>query len=197
MYIEESQINKIPSIGTKAPDLELEIFHDKQIKKTRLSEYHGRWLILFFYPADFTFVCPTELEDMADHYPQFQANNAEVISISTDTAFVHKAWQDQSPAIQKIRFPMAADPSGKISRAFGAYIAEQGLARRATFLLNAEGIVKAFEFHDDGIGRNAGELLRKLQAAAYVETHGGEVCPARWKPGDKTLSPGLDLVGKI
>lgn len=175
----------------------MEAFHDNEIKKTRLNDYRGKWLILFFYPADFTFVCPTELAELADNYEEFKKLGAEVISISTDTVFVHKAWHDSSPAIKKINFPMAADPTGRLCRAFGVYIEEQGLSWRGTFIIDPDGIVKACEMHDNSIGRSAVELLRKLQAAQYVREHSGEVCPASWKPGAATLKPGLDLVGKI
>ncbi len=189
--------NKLPVIGKPIASFELEAFHNEKIKKIKLSDYHGQWLILFFYPADFTFVCPTELEEMANHYDEFQKLNTEVLSVSTDTVFVHKAWHDNSPAIKKINFPMLADPTGKLCREFGTYIEDEGLALRGTFLIDPEGILKAFEIHDNSIGRSADELLRKVQAAQYVAAHGGEVCPANWKPGEKTLKPGLDLVGKI
>ena len=154
-------------------------------------------MVVFFYPADFTFVCPTELEDMAEHYAALQEMNVEVVSVSTDTPFAHKAWHDTSEAIKKIQFPMAADPTGEISRAFGVYIADEGVALRGTFIIDPDGILKAFEVHDNSIGRNAAELVRKIQAAQYVATHGGEACPAKWKPGEDTLTPGVDLVGKI
>lgn len=184
-------------INTQIPDLSFDIFHNNQIQRVNFSNYKGKWLILFFYPADFTFVCPTELEEMADLYPQFTALNCEVVSVSTDTAFVHKAWHDTSPAIKKINYPMAADPTGTICKTFRTYIPEEGLSYRASIVINPDGVVKAFEMHDNSIGRSAEELLRKLQAAQYVSEHSGEVCPAKWKPGSATLRPGLDLVGKI
>ncbi len=189
--------NKLPVIGKQIPDFELDTLIDDQIKRVKLSDYRGKWLVLFFYPADFTFVCPTELEDMADHYEKFQAINTDILSVSTDTVFVHKAWHDHSPAIKKIAYAMAADPTGKLCRELGVYIEEEGLALRGTFIFDTEGFLKAFEVNDNSIGRNATELIRKLEAAQYVSEHGGEVCPANWKPGEKTLKPGLDLVGKI
>jgi len=192
------EVQKIPTlIGTKLPEMELEIFSNNDTKKVKLSDYKGKWLILFFYPADFTFVCPTELEDMAELYDQFKENDAEVISVSTDTVFVHKAWHDNSPAIGKIKFPMGADPTGKLCRALGTYIEEEGLSFRGSFIIDPDGVVKAYEVHDNSIGRSADELLRKLQAAKFVREHGGKVCPAKWKPGADTLTPGLDLVGKL
>lgn len=176
---------------------EFEVFHEGKIKKIKLTNYVGKWLILLFYPADFTFVCPTELEEAANHYEEFQKLGAELISVSTDTAFVHKAWYDNSPAIKKIKFPMLADPSGKLCRAFNTYIDDEGLSLRGTFIIDPESVLKAYEMHDNSIGRSAKELLRKLQAAIFVRENKGEVCPASWKPGEKTLKPGLDLVGKI
>ncbi len=184
-------------IGQKVPDIELEAFHNNTVKKVRLTDYQGKWLVLIFYPADFTFICPTELEEMADNYAKFKQLGAEVLSVSTDTVFVHKAWHDVSPAIKKIKFPMLADPTGKLCRAFGTYIEEQGLSLRASFIIDPDGIVKAFEMHDNSIGRSAEEILRKLQAAKFVREHKGYVCPASWRPGKKTLKPGLELVGKI
>ena len=177
--------------------LAFEAFQNEEIKKINLDSYRGKWVVLMFYPADFTFVCPTELEDYADNYSEFVKNNAEVFSVSTDTVFVHKAWHDSSPAIKKINFPMIADPTGKLCKIFGTYIEEEGLSLRGTFLIDPDGKLKVFEIHDNSIGRSASEMLRKLQAAKFVRENKGEVCPARWKPGNKTLKPGLDLVGKI
>ncbi len=186
-----------PLIGQVLPDLSVEIYQNDKTPMVKLSDYRGKWLILFFYPADFTFVCPTELEEMAILYGEFQKLNAEIMSVSTDTVFVHKAWHDHSPAIKKITFPMAADPTGNLCRSLGTYIPNEGLSLRGTFIVDPEGVVKAMEIHDNSIGRSAKEVLRKLQAAIYVREHGGEVCPASWQPGDKTLTPGMDLVGKI
>ncbi len=194
---ENLNINKLPIIGRKITDFDLEVYQNEQIKRVKLSDFQGKWLVLFFYPADFTFVCPTELEDMAEHYEKFKEINTEVLSVSTDTVFVHKAWHDHSPAIKKIAYGMAADPTGKLCRELGVYIEEEGVSLRGTFIFDTEGILKAFEVNDNSIGRNATELIRKLEAAQYVSKHGGEVCPANWKPGEKTLKPGLDLVGKI
>ena len=184
-------------IGQQVPDIELQAFHNEDTKKFRLSDFKGKWLAMIFYPADFTFVCPTELEEAADLYNEFTKVGAEILSVSTDTVFVHKAWHDQSPSIKKIRFPMVADPTGALSRAFGTYIEEAGLSLRGSFTIDPDGVLKAFEIHDNSIGRSASELLRKLHAAQFVREHGGEVCPANWKPGADTLKPGLDLVGKI
>jgi NADH-dependent peroxiredoxin subunit C len=184
-------------IGSKVKDIELEAFHNNAIVKFKPSDYKGKWLVLFFYPADFTFVCPTELEELANNYNKFKDLNVEIASVSTDTAFVHKAWHDNSPAIKKIEYPMVADPTGKLCQTLGTYIPEEGLSWRATFIIDPEGIIKAYEMHDNSIGRSAEELLRKIQAAQYVNEHDGLVCPASWKPGGDTLKPGLDLVGKI
>ncbi|MFC2143618.1 redoxin domain-containing protein [Candidatus Aenigmatarchaeota archaeon] len=178
-------------------DMELDAYHDDDIKKVKLSDYRGKWLVLVFYPADFTFVCPTELEELADLYEEFKNSGAEVMSVSTDTAFVHKAWHDTSPAIKKIKFPMLADPTGCLSKEFGTYIEKEGLSLRGSFIVDPDGILKACEINDNSIGRSAAELLRKLQAAKFVRENNGQVCPASWKPGEKTLKPGMDLVGKI
>jgi len=157
----------------------------------------GKWSAFVFYPADFTFVCPTELEDLADRYAEFQKLGVEVYGVSTDTHFAHKAWQDVSPAIKKVKYPLIGDPTTTLSRNFEVLIEEEGLALRGSFLVNPEGVIKVMEVHDNGIGRDAGELLRKAKAAQYVASHPGEVCPAKWQEGEKTLKPGLDLVGKI
>ncbi len=184
-------------IGQTISDFELEAFQGEQIKKIKLSDYRGKWLVLLFYPADFTFICPTELEEAAERYEEFKKNGAEIISVSTDTVFAHKAWHDTSPAVKKIGYPMAADPTGKLCKEFGTYIEEEGLSLRGSFIIDPDGILKACEIHDNSIGRSAAELLRKLQAAKFVRDNKGQVCPASWKPGEKTLKPGLDLVGKI
>ncbi|MFZ6036168.1 MAG: peroxiredoxin [Patescibacteria group bacterium] len=184
-------------IGREIPDFELESFYKNDFHKIRLSEYRGRWLVMLFYPADFTFVCPTELSAAADYYDRFQAINAEIVSISTDTAYVHKAWHDESKAIHKITFPMLADPTGQVCRAFGTYLEDEGLSLRASLIIDPEGRLRAMDIHDNSIGRSIEEIYRKLQASQYVHEHAGEVCPASWKPGDKTLKPDIALVGKI
>ena len=185
-------------VGKPIPDCTLTAYQNDELIDVTLSNYKGKWLILFFYPADFTFVCPTELEEMANLYPAFQKEGAEVLSVSTDTKWVHKAWHDTSDAIKKITFPMLADPTQKLSRAFGVYIEEDGVDLRGSFVIDPEGVLQAMEVHADGVGRNAKELLRKLKAAKFVHEHGGsQVCPANWEEGDDTLKPGLDLVGKI
>ncbi len=184
-------------INALAPNFEAEAYQNDVIKKVTLDNYKGQWVVLFFYPADFTFVCPTELGDLADHYEEFQKLGVEILSISTDTKFVHKAWHDQSPTIRKIKFPMVADPTGAISRAYGTYIYEEGLSLRGTFIIDPDGVLKTYEMNDNSIGRSSAELIRKIQAAQFVRKNGGEVCPVNWQPGKKTLKPGLDLVGKI
>lgn len=184
-------------IGQKIPDVELQAYQNEDVKKLKLSDYKGKWLVLLFYPADFTFICPTELEEAAAFYGEFLKAGAEILSVSTDTVYVHKAWHDVSPAIKKIKFPMVADPTGNLCREFGTYIDEAGLSLRGSFIIDPDGILKAYEIHDNSIGRSAEEILRKVQAAKFVRENKGEVCPANWKPGKKTLKPGLDLVGKI
>ena len=184
-------------INEEVPDFSAKAFHENNVKEIKLSNYKGKWVVMFFYPADFTFVCPTELEELAGKYEELKRMNVEVFSVSTDTEFVHKAWHDNSPAIKKVNYPMLADPTGKICKLFGTYIREEGLSLRGTFIIDPDRKLKAFEIHDNSIGRNADELIRKIQAAQFVREHGGEVCPANWKPGSKTLKPGLELVGKI
>jgi len=187
-----------PLVGKKLPDLVLQTYHEGKEKTINISEYRGKWLALIFYPADFTFICPTELEDIAEMYQKFQAEGAEVLSVSTDSVYVHKAWHDQSPAIKKINFPMIADRAGKLSRSLGVYLEDEGQALRGSFIIDPDGSIKAMEVHDNSIGRSAAELLRKLQAAKFVyDNNGAIVCPANWRPGEKTLKPGMDLVGKI
>ncbi len=157
----------------------------------------GKWSVLFFYPADFTFVCPTELEDLADNYGEFKKLGVEVYSVSTDTHFSHKAWHDTSPAIGKIEYPMIADPTHALSRNFDVLIEDAGIADRGTFVIDPQGRIQIVEITAGGVGRDAKELLRKIRAAQYVAAHPGEVCPAKWQEGQKTLAPSLDLVGKI
>ena len=184
-------------VGSMVPDITLDAYHEDKETKVTLSDYRGKWLILFFYPKDFTFVCPTELEDMAAHYEKFKKEGAEIIAISTDTVQVHKAWHDVSEAVGKVSFPMAADPTHTLTRALGVHVEEAGVALRGSFIINPEGEIVSMEVDADAIGRNAAELLRRLQAAKFAQEHGGNVCPANWHPGDDTLKPGLDLVGKI
>jgi NADH-dependent peroxiredoxin subunit C len=187
-------------VGKRAPDFSVKAFHQNKFKDIRLSQFRGRWVVLAFYPADFTFICPTELSRFADFYSDFKKLGAEVMSVSTDTEQVHKAWWDQSASIKKIQFPMIADPAGKVCRSYGTYIydgVDEGRSLRATFIIDPDGIVRSIDIHDNSIGRSVKEILRKLQAAKYVKEHGGEVCPVEWEAGQKTLKPGIGLVGKI
>ncbi|WP_372759909.1 alkyl hydroperoxide reductase subunit C [Litorivivens sp.] len=184
-------------INQTIPDFKAEAFHNGEFKTITADDVKGKWAIFLFYPADFTFVCPTELEDMAKHYDELQSLGVEVFSVSTDTHFVHKAWHDTSDAIGKIRYPMLGDPTGKIARGFDVMIEEEGVALRGTFLADPDGVIKVAEIHDLGIGRSAKDMLRKVKAAQYVRDNDGEVCPAAWEAGQDTLKPSLDLVGKI
>ncbi|WP_291993548.1 alkyl hydroperoxide reductase subunit C [Candidatus Accumulibacter sp. ACC003] len=184
-------------INTEIKPFNATAFHNGKDVPVSAADLKGKWSVVFFYPADFTFVCPTELGDLADEYASFQKLGVEIYSVSTDTHFTHKAWHDASETIKKIKYPMIGDPTGTITRNFDVMIEEAGLALRGTFVINPEGVIKVCEIHDLGIGRDAKELLRKVQAAQYVASHPGEVCPAKWTPGDATLSPSLDLVGKI
>ena len=187
----------MPIINSTVKPFKATAFHNGNFVEVSDADLKGKWSVVFFYPADFTFVCPTELGDLADLYPEFQKLGVECYSVSTDTHFTHKAWHDASETIKKIKYPMIGDPTGTITRNFDVMIEEDGLALRGTFVINPEGEIKVAEIHDLGIGRDAKELLRKVQAAQYVAAHPGEVCPAKWTPGEATLAPSLDLVGKI
>ena len=184
-------------INTEVKPFKAQAYKNGQFLAVSDADLKGKWSVVFFYPADFTFVCPTELGDLADEYAKFRDLGVEIYAVSTDTHFTHKAWHDTSDTIKKIAYPMVGDPTGTITRNFEVMIEEEGLALRGSFLINPEGVIKVAEIHDLGIGRDAKELLRKVQAAQYVASHPGEVCPAKWTPGEATLSPSLDLVGKI
>ncbi|MCA6218573.1 peroxiredoxin [Ideonella sp. B7] len=184
-------------INTEIKPFKTQAYQDGKFLEVTDATLKGHWSVVVFYPADFTFVCPTELEDLAEHYAEFKKLGVEIYSVSTDTHFAHKAWADTSEAIKKVKYVMVGDPTGAITRNFDVMIEEEGLALRGTFLINPEGQIKLCEIHDNGIGRDASELLRKVKAAQYVATHPGEVCPAKWTEGAATLKPSLDLVGKI
>ena len=184
-------------INTKIQPFNATAFHNGAFVDVSDADLAGKWAVVFFYPADFTFVCPTELGDLADNYAEFSRLGVEVYSVSTDTHFTHKAWHSTSDTIGKIEYPMLGDATGQITRNFGMMREDQGLANRGTFLIDPDGVIQFAEVTAEGIGRNAVELLRKIKAAQYVRTHPGEVCPAKWEEGDDTLSPSLDLVGKL
>lgn len=184
-------------IGKQIVDFKVEAFANNDFKTITKEDVLGKWSVFFFYPADFTFVCPTELEDLANKYDEFKATGAEIYSVSTDTHFVHKAWQDASETIKKINYPMLADPTGVLSRGFDVMIEKAGLAERGTFIVNPAGEIVAYEVVAGNVGRNADELLRRLKALQFVEANPSEVCPAKWEEGKDTLKPGIDLVGVI
>jgi peroxiredoxin len=184
-------------INTKIKPFKATAYHNGKFVEVSDESIAGKWSVFVFYPADFTFVCPTELEDLAEQYAEFQKLGVEIYSVSTDTHFAHKAWHDTSEAIGKVNYPMIGDPTQVLSRNFEVLIEEEGIALRGTFVINPEGEIKVMEVHDNGIGRVASELLRKVKAAQYIAAHPGEVCPAKWEEGAKTLTPSLDLVGKI
>lgn len=186
-----------PLINKEVPDFKLQAYKDGEFITVTENDLKGKWSILFFYPADFTFVCPTELGDMADNYDKLQALGVEVYGVSCDTHFVHKAWHDASETIRKIKFPMIGDPTAVLGRAYGVYDEESGTDYRGTFLLDPEGRVKIVEINENSVGRSATELIRKVEGAQFVANHPGEVCPAKWKEGAQTLTPSIDLVGKI
>ena len=184
-------------INQEIPEFSADAFVNGEFKTITSEDVKGSWAIFLFYPADFTFVCPTELEDMAGHYDELKGLGVEVYSVSTDTHFTHKAWHDSSEAIGKVTYPMIGDPTGRITRGFNVTIEEAGLAERGTFLVDPDGLIQVAEIHAGGIGRSAKDMLRKVKAAQYVRENDGEVCPAAWEAGQETLKPSLDLVGKI
>lgn len=187
----------MPIINRQIPEFSVQAYHNGEFKSITSESVKGKWSLFVFYPADFTFVCPTELEDLAKNYAEFQKLGCEIYSVSTDTHFTHKAWHDTSDAIKQIQYPMLGDPTGVLARGFDVMIEEEGLAYRGSFLVNPEGVIKVAQIHDNGIGRSAKDMIRNLKAAKYVAEHDGEVCPAAWEEGEKTLKPSLDLVGKI
>ncbi|WP_294139544.1 alkyl hydroperoxide reductase subunit C [uncultured Sanguibacteroides sp.] len=184
-------------IGKEIVDFKAQAYVNKEFKTIGKADVLGKWSVFFFYPADFTFVCPTELEDLANKYEDFKQAGCEIYSVSCDTHFVHKAWHDTSKTIQKIQYPMLADPTGTLARGFDVMIESDGVAERGTFIVNPEGKIVSYEVLAGNVGRNADELFRRLQALQFVAAHGDEVCPAKWKKGEATLKPSIDLVGKI
>lgn len=184
-------------IRKEIDEFSVNVFVEDDFKTLTKEDILGKWSVFFFYPADFTFICPTELEDLANRYDEFKAAGCEIYSVSCDSHYVHKAWHDVSKTIQKIHFPMLADPNGAVAKSFDVLIDEDGVAERASFIVNPEGKIVAYEVIADNVGRNADELLRRVQACQFVAEHGDQVCPAKWQPGSGTLKPGKDLVGKI
>ena len=184
-------------INTEVKPFNATAYKDGQFVEVSEKDFYGKWSVVFFYPADFTFVCPTELVDMSEKYEYLKSIGVEVYSVSTDTHFTHKAWHDTSESIKKVQYPMLADHTGALSREFGVLNEDDYTAYRGTFVVNAEGVVKVLEVTDGPIGRNASELVRKIEAAQFVEAHNGEVCPANWEKGKETLKPSIDLVGLI
>jgi peroxiredoxin len=184
-------------IGTQVKPFKAQAFHNGEFITVTDEDLKGKWSIVCFYPADFTFVCPTELEDLQDHYEEFKKLGVEVYSVSTDTHFTHKAWHETSPTIGKIQYPMIGDPSQVISRNFEVLNEETGLADRGTFIIDPDGVIQAYEVNAEGIGRKASTLINKIKAAQYIRNNPGEVCPAKWEEGGETLKPSIDLVGKI
>ena len=184
-------------INKEVSNFSVQAYQDNKFKTVTKEDILGKWSVFFFYPADFTFVCPTELEDLANIYDKFQGAGCEIYSVSNDTHFVHKELHDASERIKKIQYPMPADPTHALSRDFEVLIEADGLAERGSFIVNPEGKIVSYEVSAGNVGRNADELFRKLQACQFVYEHGDEVCPAKWQPGAETLKPSLDLVGML
>jgi peroxiredoxin (alkyl hydroperoxide reductase subunit C) len=189
--------NPMSIINTEVQPFKAQAFHNGKFIEVTEASLKGKWSAVIFMPAAFTFNCPTEVEDAAEHYAEFQKAGAEVYIVTTDTHFSHKVWHETSPAVGKARFPLVGDPTHKLTRAFDVHIDEEGLALRGTFIIDPNGVIKTMEVHDNAIARDVTETLRKLKAAQYVAAHPNEVCPAKWQEGEKTLAPSLDLVGKI
>jgi peroxiredoxin len=183
--------------GKKVTDFSLQAYQKGAFKEITSHALEGKWSVFFFYPADFTFVCPTELSDLQDKYEEFKSAGCEVYAVSCDTHFVHKAWHDSSELIKELTYPMLGDPTHALAKDFDVFIEADGISERGTFIINPQGKIVSYEVNAGNVGRNAEELLRKLQACQFVAEHGDEVCPARWRPGAKTLKPGIDLVGKL
>jgi peroxiredoxin (alkyl hydroperoxide reductase subunit C) len=184
-------------VNTAIKPFSADAFKDGEFITVTDEDVKGKWAVFFFYPADFTFVCPTELGDVADHYEELQSRDVEVYSVSTDTHFTHKAWHESSDTIAKVKYAMIGDPTGTLSSNFEVLREGQGLADRGSFVVDPDGVIQAMEVTAEGIGRDADDLVRKIKAAQYVRAHPDEVCPAKWKEGEATLAPSLDLVGKI
>lgn len=184
-------------IGKEIVEFNVQSFFNNDFHHVTKQDVLGKWSIFFFYPADFTFVCPTELEDLQKRYAEFRAANCEVYAVSCDTHFVHKAWHDTSDTIRGIKYHMLADPTAVLARGFDVMIEEAGMAERGTFIVNPEGKIVSYEVLAGAVGRNADELFRRLQALQFVASHDGEVCPAKWEQGAETLKPSIDLVGKL
>lgn len=188
---------ELATVGQPAPVFEGKVFHKGEIKDLSLDQLKGKWTVLFFYPADFTFVCPTELGGLADKYADLQKMGVEVVSCSTDTEWSHKVWADISPVVGKVQYPMLADPTGDVCRSYGVYIEEEGLAQRGRFIIDPDGVLKSMEITDGPLGRNDDEIVRQIEALKFIRENPGQACPMNWKAGKDTLKPGVDLAGKI
>ncbi len=184
-------------INTPIKPFKADAFKDGEFVTVDSDDLKGRWAVFFFYPADFTFVCPTELGDVADYYDEFLSRDVDIYAVSTDSHFCHKAWWDSSETINKVKYTMISDNTFEISKNFDVLRDNEGRADRGTFIVDPDGIIQAMEITAEGIGRDADDLMRKVKAAQYVRAHPDEVCPAKWKEGEETLAPSLDLVGKI
>lgn len=188
----------IVNVGDNIPDLELIAYNPRgeDIIKLTTQSFRGRWLVLVFYPADFSFICPTELHELSELYEEFLVQSAEILSISTDSVFSHKAWHDKSEIVKKVQFPMVSDAAGRLASYFGVYDEKQGTALRATFVIDPDGVIVTSEVSNSSVGRSARETLRKLRALKFVREHPGDVCPASWEPGQEVLHPGIKIIGE-
>lgn len=196
----QSKLEQKPAVSMLRMEIEdftADAYSNGEFVKISKKDLLGKWSVLFFYPGDFTFVCPTELADLQDNYEEFKKLGCEIYSVSMDSHFVHKAWHDSSDRINHVTYPMIGDPNGQLTKMFSLYSPADGMAERGTIVINPEGKVASYEVVSDNIGRNAEELIRKVAASQFVYEHGDQVCPAKWKPGAETLKPTFDLVGKL
>ncbi len=184
-------------INTEIKPFKATAYHNGKFVPVTNETLKGKWSVVVFYPADFHLRLPDGTRRPGRQLCRIQEARRRSLRVSTDTHFAHKAWHDTSDTIKKVQYPLVGDPTAALARSFEVLIEEEGLALRGTFVINPEGLIKIMEVHDNGIGRDAKELLRKVRAAQYVASHPGEVCPAKWTPGAETLSPSLQLVGKI
>ncbi len=189
----------MPKIGQQFPVFKMETYFpsDQSTKYITNQDYQDSWVVLFYYPADFTFVCPTELKDMAERYDEFKKLNAEVVAVSTDTVYTHKAWRDTEQLLAQVDYPLAADHDGALAKSLGIFNHGSGVADRGVYIIDPDGKLQAYEIVADNIGRAAGEILRKLKALAFVRDNPNQACPASWDTGAKSLTPDISIVGKV
>jgi len=195
----EYELPEYVKIDTKAPDFTLPAYNPKtdDEEKISLENLKGKWVVLFYYPADFTFVCPTELKDMADEEQTFHDLGVEVFAASTDTIYSHRAWVRHEMLMKKFPYKMLADHTTRVAEMYNILDEETGIAGRGTFIIDPNGIVKWIEVTSGPLGRNSAELIRKIEALQFMENNPGTACPAKWAIGSKTLKPSIKIAGEV